>query len=89
MYITTNNEKRDSLVKYHLKQSLGLMVVTVVFNIALTILSRMVTSLSFLGYFGYAFLILWIFGLINAINAAEKPIPVIGKMFEDKFGFIK
>jgi uncharacterized membrane protein len=37
---------------------------------------------------GYAILILWIFGIINAANEQKKPIPVIGKIFENKFDFV-
>jgi uncharacterized membrane protein len=33
-------------------------------------------------------LILWIFGIINAINEQKKPIPLVGKVFENKFGFL-
>jgi len=34
------------------------------------------------------FLGLLIFGVINALNEEEKPLPLIGKFFENKFGFI-
>lgn len=32
--------------------------------------------------------ILWVIGLLNAINEKREPIPVIGEFFEGKFGFI-
>lgn len=81
-------DKADDLLKYHLKQALGLFIVGFLFNIATTILVSMVPSLYFLGYVGYLFLILAIVGIINASNEAKKPLPVIGNMFVDKFGFI-
>lgn len=86
-YFTTQ-DNRDSLVRYHLKQSLGLMIIWILFGIILNVLAHMIPALGFLGLLSFGFTILWIFGIINAANEAEKPIPLIGKMFEDKFNFI-
>lgn len=85
----SGKDNADSLLKYHLKQSLGLLIVGVIFNIALVILVSIIPSLYFLGYMGYAFWVLLIIGIINASNEVKKPLPVIGKMFEGKFGFIR
>jgi uncharacterized membrane protein len=79
---------KSDLVTYHLKQGFGIFLVTFVLNIILSVVIMTITSLYFLSYIGYALLILWIFGIINAANEQKKPIPVIGKMFEDKFDFI-
>lgn len=84
----SGKEKSDSLLRYHLKQSLGLAIVSIVFNIVLGIIAYLVPALSFLGLAGYVILIFWVLGIINAANQAEKPVPVIGKVFEDKFAFI-
>jgi uncharacterized membrane protein len=84
----SGKDKADALLKYHLRQSLGLAIVSIVFNIAFTIIASIVPSLSFLGLVGYAFIILWIMGIINAANGALKPVPLIGKMFEDKSSFV-
>jgi uncharacterized membrane protein len=84
----SGKDKADALLKYHLRQSLGLAIVSIVFNIAFTIIASVVPSLSFLGLVGYAFIILWILGIINAANGALKPVPLIGKMFEDKSSFV-
>lgn len=84
----SGKDKADALLKYHLRQSLGLAIVSIVFNIAFTIIASIVPGLSFLGLLGYAFIILWIMGIINAANGALKPVPLIGKMFEDKSSFV-
>ncbi|GAA4196749.1 hypothetical protein GCM10022289_02950 [Pedobacter jeongneungensis] len=81
-------DKADTLLKYHLRQSLGLAIVSIIFNVAFTIIASIVPALSFLGLIGYAFIILWILGIINAANGALKPVPLIGKMFEDKSSFV-
>lgn len=81
-------EKADSLLKYHLRQALGLAIVSIIFNVALTIIASIVPALSFLGIAGLVIVVLWVMGIINAANGAEKPTPLIGKMFENKFPFI-
>ena len=80
---------KSSLVRYHLKQGLGLAIISILFNITFSIIARAVPALSFLGMAGLVFLVLWIIGIINAINEQEKPLPLIGKMFENKFAFIQ
>ncbi|KMU64080.1 hypothetical protein EZBTHKR_1090 [Elizabethkingia anophelis] len=47
-----------------------------------------ITGLYVLGYIGLINFALMIIGIINAANEAEKPLPLIGKMFEDKFAFV-
>ncbi|UWX61781.1 DUF4870 domain-containing protein [Chryseobacterium oranimense] len=84
----SGKENADSLLKYHLKQSLGLLIVIIFFNIALGILISIVPALSLLSLIGFVFIALLIIGIINAANEVKKPLPLIGKMFEDKFSFI-
>ena len=81
-------DQADALLKYHLRQSLGLAIVSILFSVALNIVAAVIPALGILGILSLAFLILWIIGMINASNAALKPLPFIGKMFEDKFAFI-
>lgn len=79
---------KSDLVTYHLRQGFGIFLLTFAVNIILSVVLAIVPSLYFLSYIGYALLILWIFGIINAANEQKKPIPVVGKMFEDKFSFL-
>ena len=81
-------DNADSLLKYHLRQTLGLMLISIIFNIIMRILVSITPLLSFLGIAGLLIIIFWILGMINAANGAEKPVPILGKMFEDKFAFI-
>ena len=81
-------ENANPLLKYHLRQSLGLALVSIVFNIVTGILVSILPFLALLGYVGFIFLALLIIGIINAANEVQKPLPIIGKMFEDKFAFI-
>lgn len=84
----SGKEKADPLLKYHLRQSLGLAIVSIILNVILSVIGVIVPSLSFLSMIGLVIFVLWVMGIINAANGAQKPVPVIGKMFEYKFSFI-
>ena len=82
-------QERNDLSRYHLKQGLGLWIIAVIFNIAIYIVVIIIPSLAvILSTFSIIFLILMIFGIINAANVVKKPLPLIGKIFEEKFDFI-
>lgn len=77
-----NNQKKDELVTYHIKQSLGLCLCGfVLFVVGLVPLLGWI--LSFLG--SLLLLYVWIIGLIHAINARKKPVPILGVKFEEWF----
>lgn len=82
-------EQRNDLSKYHLKQGLGLFVTAIVFNFLITIIIMISPTLGgILSYVSLVFLIFMILGIIAAANEVKKPMPLIGKLFEDKFNFI-
>ena len=82
-------EERNDLSRYHLKQGLGLLIVAVIFNIVVGIVLAILPSLAtILGLVSFVFLILMVLGIITAANEVKKPLPIIGKLFEDKFDFI-
>lgn len=81
-------DKADTLLKYHLKQSLGLAIVSIILNIILAFIASLVPALAFLSIVGWVIIVFWVLGMINAANNAQKPIPVFGKAFENSFPFI-
>lgn len=82
-------DQRNDFSKYHLKQGLGLFITAVVFNLGAGLLLSIIPSLTFvISIIGLVFLILMVLGIITAANEVKKPLPVIGKLFEDKFNFI-
>jgi len=80
------SERNNTFVRYHLRQSLGIMLVFIAVGI--------ICMIPVLGWLFGRFLllattILWLFGLIYALTKHEKPIPFIGRLFDEKLGFIK
>jgi uncharacterized membrane protein len=81
-----NSDRTNTLVKYHLRQSLGIMLVFAAVGI--------ICAIPVLGWLFGRFLllatsILWLFGIIYALTGHEKPIPFIGRFIDEKLGFIK
>jgi hypothetical protein len=79
---------KSDQVQYHLKQGLGVFIVSLIFMVGLTIIAAVIPALSFLRFAGCVFLIFMNFGIMNADDEQKKPIPLIGRMFENQFGFI-
>ncbi|WP_395047952.1 DUF4870 domain-containing protein [Flavobacterium sp.] len=85
-----NNPEKSSLAKFHLKQSFGLAVLGILNAILQTIILSIVPALYIVfTIIAVAIFILWIIGIINAANEQEKPVPLVGSLFLDKFDFIK
>jgi uncharacterized membrane protein len=84
------NSNKSQLAAYHLRQSLALMILCII----VYIVQRMLIFIPFLGWAVAALLwiglvVLWVLGLVAAVNGQEKPMPVIGPMAQDMFKGIK
>jgi uncharacterized membrane protein len=81
---------KSTLINYHLKQSLGVAILGIVCAVVINIVAMIIPSLAaILSLTNIVILVLWIFGIINAMNEIEKPVPLVGTFFENKFDFIK
>lgn len=81
-----NNEKKNVFASYHIRQSLGLALITLALSV-IGIIPIIGWLISFIGFF--IILYLWISGILNAINNKEKPIPLLGEKYEEWFKNIK
>jgi uncharacterized membrane protein len=77
-----NNEKKNEFVRFHIKQSLGLVLT----GLALGLVG-MIPILGWLVYIVgiFVLLYLWIVGLMNAINSKEKTVPFLGDKYAEWF----
>ena len=75
-----NNGNKTSLGSYHIRQSLMIIICGVI----LIVVNFILGFIPFFGWIiglvlGLGLMVLWVIGLVNAINGQEKPIPVIGE----------
>ncbi|SEA34816.1 DUF4870 domain-containing protein [Psychroflexus halocasei] len=77
-----NNDKKADFSTYHIKQALGIGLTGLALGVVgmIPILGWIA---SFLGTI--ALIYLWIMGLVNAVNAKKKPVPWLGKKYEEWF----
>lgn len=73
-----NSEKKNAFAKFHIRQSLLLMIISLVGSIVFWI-----------PLFGWllaiGLLVLWIISLVAAVNGEKKETPLIGKLAQDWF----
>lgn len=80
-----NGEKKNTFAAYHIRQSLGLMCTGFVLGLA-NIIPILGWIISILGTI--VLIVLWITGLMNAINGKEQPIPLLGNLYSKWFANI-
>ena len=76
-----HSSNKTKLGGFHVRQSLGLMILSII-NYVLFIALQIWILYAIIGI---ALFILWILGLVGAIQGEEKPIPVLGAQFQDWF----
>lgn len=81
---------KNAFTCYHLGQSLGIHITTLVYaGIARLAIAASAGIAAVLYWAGILFFLLPVFGIIHAFNETERPVPLIGKFFENRFSFIK
>lgn len=77
-----NNDKKNSFAAYHLRQSLGLGAT----GLALSVINVIPILGWIVSILGSIFLIvLWVIGLMGALNGKEKPVPILGEKYQEWF----
>jgi uncharacterized membrane protein len=93
--IVLNSSKKTKLGAYHLRQTLGLILTSIVGWIVAFVVIIVVAFIPFVGLilipliwicFVGSVLTLWVMGLIAAINGNMKPMPVVGPLYQKWFG---
>ncbi len=69
--------KNDPFVKFHIKQGLVLLIVSVI--------AGAISWIPFIGLaIGIAVFVIFIIGIVNVVNNKQEPLPIIGQ-YADKF----
>ena len=84
--IFLHNGNKTALGAFHLRQVLGLFLS----GFALAFGAAIVAMIPFLGWLislacYLAFFVFWVLGLIAAINGQQKPVPVVGELYQKWF----
>lgn len=76
-----NNDKKNPFASFHIRQTLGLLIILTIMNIlewklGLGMISWIVEL---------ALFVLWVIGFMGAIQGQEKKVPLLGDLFQDWF----
>ncbi|WP_378188234.1 hypothetical protein ACE939_07210 [Aquimarina sp. W85] len=84
-FYMNQDEKKTSLASFHIRQALGVHISFYILGALVSLFDSWPISSAF-----YVFiLVLWVFGLITALQQEEKPTPILGPFFQQWFTFIK
>lgn len=83
--ITMNLEPKHPFARFHTRQAFGLHLLFLGFSLFLSVWFNFYV---WIGLYIFYF-VLWIYGLITAINSKMSPIPWMGAYFQRWFTFIQ
>jgi len=83
-YFADDKMKKNKFANFHVKQSLVLLLLSLAIQIVGALIP--IIGIIILPIGGLAVFVLWLFGVIYAIQGQEKELPVIG-VFAKKFNF--
>lgn len=79
--ILMNNNNKTELGAFHIRQSLGIFALTFV----ITLLTQFLGISWGIWIVQLGLFILWIIGLVGAVQGEQKPVPLLGEQFQDWF----
>jgi len=75
-----NNDKKNTFAAYHIRQCLGLALT----GLAIYVIGVIPILGWIVSIFGSIFMIvLWVIGLLGALNGKEKPVPLLGEKYQE------
>ncbi len=77
-----NNGKNSPFAKFHMRQSIMIMIFSL--SLVVVMFIPFIGMLLFIPFFIF-FIVIWIIGLVAAINGKEQQIPLIGSYAQEWF----
>lgn len=82
--IFMNMEPKNPFSRFHIRQAFGIFITFFILGFFVGIFDSWLISSAF-----YIFIfVLWGYGLLNALQGVYKPVPLVGKKFQQWFTFI-
>lgn len=90
-YFADEKMKKNNFAKFHVKQALVLLVVSIIASVALSILVWILVWIPFIGIviawilwavYSIAVFVLWLMGIIYSATSKQTPLPIIGHWAE-------
>lgn len=85
----SNMPEKSTLVRYHLRQMFGLLVAYAAIWVLTNVMQFMPGFWMLQWVLYVALFLLWLAGISGAVNGEEKPVPLLGTLFQQWFQFIR
>tara|TARA_B100000949_G_C14011116_1_gene337317 strand:+ start:190 stop:516 length:327 start_codon:yes stop_codon:yes gene_type:complete len=82
--LSMNADAKNSFARFHIRQAVGIHLIQISLGLILNGFDSLLVTTPFLIFI----LVLWVFGLANAIQGSIRPIPIVGPLFQKWFKFI-
>ena len=79
-----NNDTKNPFASFHIRQALGIHITFYLLGALISIFDSWMITWSFWVFI----LILWVYGLLNAIQGESKEVPLLGNKFQQWFSTI-
>ena len=76
-----NQNKKNAFAAFHIRQAIGIILL----GFAVSFVDSYINSSFIDALLGMGVFVLWVMGLISAIQGEEKRIPLLGDQFQDWF----
>jgi uncharacterized membrane protein len=84
--IIIHSNKKTALGAFHLRQTLGIFLTAIAVGICeVPVLIIPILGLLCVLAIWFGMFVLWVMGLISAINGSMKPVPIVGPMYQKWF----
>lgn len=88
LILRQNENPKTEFAKFHLRQSLGINLLGLASSF-ITYTFGMLHLGIIANIVAFAIFVLWLIGLIAAIQGHFKAVPFLGQWFQDNFGFVR
>ncbi|MBW1295157.1 hypothetical protein [Aquimarina litoralis] len=80
-----NQESKNAFASFHIRQALGINIGFYLIGALVSVFDSWLISSSF-----YIFIfVIWFYGILTAVREEQKPVPLVGPLFQQWFTFIK
>ena len=79
--LVLNSQEKSEYASFYIRQTLGIMIAGLI--------GSFVVWIPIIGWaLGLAIFVFWVISLINSTSGEEKPVPVVGELFQEWFAGI-
>lgn len=78
--LVMNQSDKGENTSFYIRQTLGIWLVAVAGSVLGMLIANIIGTISFI-----LVLVLWILSLVGSLSGEQKPVPVVGEMFQQWF----